>query len=147
MIGSRSFLLQGGLPAFGGTEAYVPSAAPGAIRGGVRGLNGKQSNAFVLVERMTMENIRVRLMLEGRVQGVWFRESTRQEAQRLGVHGWVRNRREGTVEVLAEGPLENVRKLVAWCHHGPPAARVTRVHETAENFQGEFVSFDVVYSH
>jgi acylphosphatase len=96
---------------------------------------------------MMMENIRVRLMIEGRVQGVWFRESTRQEAERFGVHGWVRNRREGTVEVVAEGPEENVRKLVAWCHHGPPAARVARVHETAEMFQGEFVSFDVVYSY
>jgi acylphosphatase len=103
--------------------------------------------SLALLERMTMENIRVRLMIEGRVQGVWFRESTRQEAERFGVHGWVRNRREGTVEVVAEGPEENVRKLVAWCHHGPPAARVARVHETAEIFQGEFISFDVVYSY
>jgi acylphosphatase len=96
---------------------------------------------------MTMENIRVRLVIEGRVQGVWFRESTRQEAERLGVRGWVRNRREGTVEVLVEGPEENVRKLVGWCHHGPPSARVGRVYETTEMFQGEFASFDVVYSH
>jgi acylphosphatase len=96
---------------------------------------------------MMMENIRVRLIVEGRVQGVWFRESTRREAERLGVQGWVRNRREGSVEVVAEGPEENVGKLVAWCHHGPPSARVTRVHETLEAFQGEFASFEVVYSH
>jgi len=94
-----------------------------------------------------MENTRVRLIIEGRVQGVWFRESTRREAERLGVRGWVRNRREGTVEVLAEGPKENVRKLVDWCHHGPPSARVMRVNETAESFQGEYGSFDVVYSY
>ena len=93
-----------------------------------------------------MDNVRVRLLIEGRVQGVWFRESTRKEAKHLGIHGWVRNTREGTVEVVAEGPEENVRKLVAWCHQGPPAARVTRVHETAGAFQGEFVSFEVVYS-
>jgi len=94
-----------------------------------------------------MENTRVRLIIEGRVQGVWFRESTRREAERLGVRGWVRNRREGTVEVLAEGPKENVIKLVDWCHHGPPSARVMRVNETAESFQGEYGSFDVVYSY
>jgi len=94
-----------------------------------------------------MENTRVRLIIEGRVQGVWFRESTRREAERLGVRGWVRNRREGTVEVLAEGPKENVRKLVDWCHHGPPSARVMRVNETEESFQAEYGSFDVVYSY
>ena len=94
-----------------------------------------------------MDNIRVRLIIEGRVQGVWFRESTRKQAEHLGVHGWVRNRREGTVEVVAEGPEESVRKLVDWCHHGPPSARVSRVRETAEAFQGEFISFDVVYSY
>jgi acylphosphatase len=96
---------------------------------------------------MTMDNVRVRLIIEGRVQGVWFRESTRREAERLGVYGWVRNRREGTVEVVAEGPEEKVRKLVDWCHHGPPPARVMRVRETGEAFRGEFVSFDVVYSY
>jgi len=92
-----------------------------------------------------MENIRVGLIIEGRVQGVWFRESTRKEAARLGVCGWVRNRPDGTVEVLAEGPESEVRKLVAWCHHGPTSARVTRVEERAEVFQGEFTDFDVVY--
>jgi acylphosphatase len=101
----------------------------------------------VLIEVITMDNIRVRLIIEGRVQGVWFRESTRKEADRLGVQGWVRNRREGSVEVVAEGSEENVKKLVSWCHLGPPSARVTRVHETSEMFHGEFNSFDVVYSH
>lgn len=93
-----------------------------------------------------MDNIRVRLMIEGRVQGVWFRESTRKQAERLGVRGWVRNRREGTVEVVAEGPEQSVRKLVEWCHQGPPSARVIRVLETPEAFQGEFASFEVEYS-
>jgi acylphosphatase len=100
-----------------------------------------------VTEVLVMDKIRVRLIIEGRVQGVWFRESTRREAERLGVHGWVRNRRDGSVEVVAEGPEENVRNLITWCHHGPPSARVTRVRETPESFQGEFVSFEVVYSH
>jgi acylphosphatase len=92
-----------------------------------------------------MESVRVRLIIEGRVQGVFFRESTRKQAVRIGVFGWVRNRPEGTVEVVAEGQEEKVRKLVEWCHQGPPAARVTRVRETQELFEGEFSDFDVAY--
>ena len=93
-----------------------------------------------------MAEIRIRLIIEGRVQGVWFRDSTRREAGRLGLTGWVRNRADGTVEVLAEGPEERVRQLVAWCHHGPPHAGVSRVHETEEVWQGEFGAFDIVFS-
>jgi len=92
-----------------------------------------------------MDNIRVRLVIEGRVQGVWFRDSTRREAEALGVYGWVRNRRDGTVEVLAEGPEDRVRKLVAWCHQGSPSARVTRVHESPEQWTGEFNSFQILF--
>jgi acylphosphatase len=103
--------------------------------------------SLIYLEVLTVDNIRVRLAIEGRVQGVWFRESTRREAARLGVRGWVRNRREGTVEVVAEGPEDMVRKLAEWCHHGPPSARVTRVRETPEAFQGEFSSFEVEYSY
>jgi len=92
-----------------------------------------------------MANIRVRLIIEGRVQGVWFRDSTRREADRLGVCGWVRNRPDGTVEVLAEGQEERVGKLVAWCYHGPQGAVVTRVQETEESWEGEFDSFNIVF--
>lgn len=92
-----------------------------------------------------MDNIRVRLVIQGRVQGVWFRDSTRREAMGLGVNGWVKNRRDGSVEVLAEGPEEKVRQLVTWCHHGPSYASVTDVHQTREAWQGEFDSFDIVF--
>jgi acylphosphatase len=92
-----------------------------------------------------MGNKRIRLVIEGRVQGVWFRDSTRKEAQRLGVTGWARNRRDGTVEVVAEGPEDRVDALVSWCHQGPSLARVGRVHETEEPFQGEFSGFDIVF--
>ena len=92
-----------------------------------------------------MGNIRIRIIIEGRVQGVWFRDSTRREAVTLGVFGWVRNRPNGTVEVLAEGPEDNVKKLVSWCHHGPPAAKVQQVHKATEEWKGEFKSFDVIY--
>ena len=92
-----------------------------------------------------MDNIRVRLIIEGRVQGVWFRESTRREAVSLGLFGWVRNRRDGTVEALIEGPEDQVRKLISWCHKGPPAAGVTGVHEKPEKYQQEFDAFDIVF--
>ena len=97
------------------------------------------------VRSKLLSNLRVRLIVQGRVQGVWFRDSTRREALSLGVFGWVRNRRDGAVEVLAEGPEENVKKLVAWCRQGPPAAKVTRVHETSEEWGAEFTSFDIVF--
>ena len=77
-----------------------------------------------------MTHIRVRLIIEGRVQGVWFRDSTRRKAWELGVYGWVKNRFDGSVEVLAEGPEANVRELIEWCHHGPPHAAVSSVDET-----------------
>ncbi len=99
----------------------------------------------IVTEEKVVEKIRVRLIIEGRVQGVWFRDSTRREAMGLGVSGWVKNRLDGGVEVLAEGPEEDVRRLVAWCHHGPSHARVTEVHETSEEWQGEFDSFDIVF--
>ncbi len=92
-----------------------------------------------------MDNIRVRLIIEGRVQGVWFRESTRKKALSLGLSGWVRNRPDRTVEALAEGDRDQVEKLISWCRKGPPAARVDRVHQNREEWKGEFESFDVVF--
>ncbi len=92
-----------------------------------------------------MAEIRVRLIIEGRVQGVAFREYTRRRAVSLGLTGWVRNRSDGKVEVLVEGPQERVRELVTWCNKGPSLARVTRVQETQEVWTGEFDSFEIVY--
>jgi acylphosphatase len=92
-----------------------------------------------------MDSIRAHLIIEGRVQGVWFRDSTRQEAASLGLSGWVKNRFDRTVEVVAEGPRERVETFVTWCHHGPPAARVTGVREFKEDFTGEFASFRIVF--
>lgn len=63
----------------------------------------------------------------GRVQGVMFRDSCRQEAERLGVAGWVRNEPDGSVAFEAEGPTAAVEALVSWCRTGPPGARVTDV--------------------
>lgn len=70
---------------------------------------------------------RIRAIVSGRVQGVSFRASTRTEARRLGLVGWVKNRSDGSVELEAEGPDDMVAALIQWCHQGPPAARVARV--------------------
>lgn len=73
------------------------------------------------------QTTRARVKIAGRVQGVYFRASTCQEAQGLGVTGWVRNCSDGSVELVAEGPREKLDQLIAWCHRGPAGARVTEV--------------------
>lgn len=69
----------------------------------------------------------MRVRVHGRVQGVWFRDSTRREAARHGVSGWVRNCPDGTVEALFEGPPDAVDAMVAWSRRGPSRAEVTDV--------------------
>jgi acylphosphatase len=76
--------------------------------------------------------VRVRVVVEGRVQGVFYRDGCRREAQRLGVRGWVRNRSDGSVEIVAEGQRSTVDELLAWCRLGPPQARVTGLVVTDE---------------
>ena len=80
--------------------------------------------------------IRRRVVVHGRVHGVWFRDSTRRLAVRHGVAGWARNRRDGTVEAVFEGEPEAVGRLVDFCRVGPPDARVTAVEESPEEPQG-----------
>jgi acylphosphatase len=92
---------------------------------------------------MSGERRRVHLWIRGRVQGVWFRESARQQAELLGVWGWIRNDRGGDVEAVAEGPAEAVEAFVRWCHRGPKAAHVTAVDREDAPPTGEFASFEV----
>ncbi len=91
-----------------------------------------------------MEYIRVHLLIYGKVQGVWFRDSTRQKAHALGISGWVKNKIDGTVEVLAEGPENIVNELVSWCYIGPPYAKVDRIESAREIYEGIFNSFDIL---
>jgi acylphosphatase len=92
---------------------------------------------------MSGDRVRVRLVISGRVQGVAFRAYTVDEAERLGVKGWVRNLADGRVEAVAEGTAAAVDGFVAWCRHGPPSARVSDVSVAREAYRGEFDSFDV----
>lgn len=80
---------------------------------------------------------RVHLWISGRVQGVYFRQTARQTAARLGVGGWARNLADGRVEAAAEGPAVAVEAFVAWCRRGPDGARVDAVDVTSEDPAGE----------
>lgn len=85
----------------------------------------------------------LRLVVHGRVQGVFFRDSMRREARRLGVAGWVRNRSDGTVEAMVQGEAAAVDAIVRWAHRGPEHARVERVG--IEPGEGAYSSFEVLY--
>lgn len=80
---------------------------------------------------------RVRVLVSGLVQGVWFREGCRQEAVANGVAGWVRNLADGRVEACIEGGPDAIDRVVSWCHGGPAQARVTGVEVHEETPTGE----------
>jgi len=81
--------------------------------------------------------VRARVLVSGRVQGVFFREETRRRARSLGIAGWVANRPEGTVEAVFEGPREQVESMVGWCGRGPSGARVDDVQVAWEDPRGD----------
>ncbi len=89
------------------------------------------------------EKVRAEVMISGHVQGVFFRATTRKKARKLGVNGWVRNRPDGKVGAVFEGPRDRVRQLVSWCHKGPRAARVESVDVDWEEYTGDFSGFSV----
>ena len=86
---------------------------------------------------MVVGRVRRRVLIAGRVQGVWFRESCRDRAQAAGVAGSVRNLADGRVEVVLEGPPAAVDEVVAWCRRGPPRARVDGIQVVDEAPVGE----------
>jgi acylphosphatase len=86
---------------------------------------------------VAVDRVRRRILVTGRVQGVWFRESCRDQALAAGVAGWVRNLADGRVEVVLEGPLAAVDEVVGWCRLGPRRARVDGIEEVDEAAVGE----------
>ena len=76
--------------------------------------------------------ITIRVRITGRVQGVWYRGWTVDQAHRLGLAGWVRNRRDGSVEAVFSGPQDAVRAMIDRCRQGPPGALVTAITEQIE---------------
>ncbi len=85
----------------------------------------------------------LRLAIHGRVQGVFFRDSMRREAQRLGVTGWVRNCNDGSVEAVVQGSQSAVDAMVRWAQRGPERAQVVQVDITAGN--GRYTAFEIIY--
>ena len=88
--------------------------------------------------------VRARILVSGKVQGVFFRQSILLEAQSLEITGWVRNLIDGRVEAIFEGEEHEVKMLVNYCRQGPSAAKVTNLDVTYGRFKGEFSSFIVL---
>ena len=87
--------------------------------------------------------VRGHFQIQGRVQGVCFRMCCRDEAVALGLTGWVQNRADGSVEVMAEGAEQAVIALVLWCRSGPPGARVMELKDTWHEAEGCFGCFEI----
>jgi acylphosphatase len=91
------------------------------------------------------DKARAHAIISGRVQGVFFRMETKRAADRFGVFGWVKNRRNGTVEALFEGERDRVDAVLEWCKEGPAHARVSDVNVDWEDYTGEFSGFGITY--
>ncbi len=91
-----------------------------------------------------MADKRAHVIVEGRVQGVFFRAETLKTANRYKVNGWVKNLYDGRVEALFEGKEEDVDRVILWCHGGPSYASVSGLEVKNEPFTGEFDSFIII---
>jgi acylphosphatase len=89
-------------------------------------------------------NKRYRVLISGRVQGVFFRANTWKTARSFGLTGWVRNLPDGRVETVFEGKSENAEAMVAWCRTGTPPAQVDHLDVAEESVAGGFTGFDIV---
>jgi acylphosphatase len=92
-----------------------------------------------------MFDARAHVFVSGQVQGVFFRQSTREKARISGVTGWVRNLPDGRVEAVFEGEQNAVNSLIDYCRKGPVGAMITDVDIKFEKFTGEFKNFKIVY--
>jgi len=92
-----------------------------------------------------MTKQRVKLIVKGKVQGVFFRQALKVMAKKHNLSGWVKNLQNGRVETLLEGEDMDVSTVVEWCHAGPANARVEDIEIKNEKFKGEFSKFEVLY--
>ena len=92
---------------------------------------------------MTRQHVRARVVIHGKVQGVFFRAETQNEALCTEIYGWVKNRRDGTVEAVFEGDETSVKAMLAWCWKGSAHSRVEQVDTQWEPYTGEFSRFDI----
>jgi acylphosphatase len=96
-----------------------------------------------MVRDDSAQQSRAQIRIRGRVQGVYYRASMVQEAQKAGLAGWVRNCEDGAVEAVAEGSRPAIESLLAWCRQGPPGARVDSVDVSWKAAAGNFSGFTV----
>jgi len=94
---------------------------------------------------LSKDKLSARVVIHGWVQGVYFRAFTRDEATLLGLTGWVRNQRDGTVEAYFEGEKDQVERMIQWCHQGSPRSRVEKVEVAYGEYTGQFEAFQVRY--
>ena len=92
-----------------------------------------------------MQEKRIHAIISGRVQGVFYRASTAEEAKKIGLTGWVRNLTDGRVELVAEGSKDQINSLLIWCRNGPPLAVVDTVNAEEEAPTNEFNNFFIRY--
>jgi acylphosphatase len=88
---------------------------------------------------------RVRVKIFGDVQGVFFRSTTKEKADELGIKGWVRNASDGSVEASFEGKDKAIDEIVEWCEEGPAGAKVDKIEVKGEKFKNEFKEFSIIY--
>lgn len=88
--------------------------------------------------------VRANILVTGRVQGVFYRSSAMQEAQRLGIHGFIQNVPDGAVEAVVEGPEAAVEQFIVWCRSGPPSAQVADVKVRFSPPRDEFRTFSIM---
>jgi len=92
-----------------------------------------------------MKQQRIRVLVSGKVQGVFFRQALKVVAKKNNVSGWVRNLNDRRVEAVLEGDSNAVNLIVEWAHHGPANARVDEIKFNNEEFKNEFTTFEVLY--
>ncbi len=91
-----------------------------------------------------MKLVRAHVLISGKVQGVFFRQKLKDEAQELGLTGWAKNLPSGEVGAVFEGPENNVKEIILHCHDGPRFSRVDNVDVKYEDLTGEFKGFKIL---
>jgi len=89
--------------------------------------------------------LNTKVVISGRVQGVWFRQNTKNKAEQLGVKGWVKNTDDGNVEAVFEGEEDAIGEMIKWCHHGPKLAKVTNIETTQSDYKKLYKDFRILY--
>jgi acylphosphatase len=92
-----------------------------------------------------MDYVRAHIFVSGRVQGVFFRDSTKRKAKKLGIKGWVKNLPDGRVEAVFEGKKDRVEQIINWAKRGPIFAKVNNLDLEWQEYKGEFSDFEIVY--